>query len=61
MDHPGVEQAIRTGYLGGEPEHPRCPVCGRECEEVYKDVNLVIFGCNECVSTRSAWECAECN
>ena len=39
---------------------PHCPVCGSECEEVYKDTNGVVFGCEDCVSKRSAWDTAEC-
>lgn len=60
MDHPAVANALRTGYPNGEPEWPHCPVCGSECEEVYKDENGVVFACDECVKKQSAWECDEC-
>lgn len=60
MDCPEIANALRTGYPGGEPKWPHCPVCGSECEEVYKDTNGVVFGCEECVSTKSAWETEEC-
>ena len=60
MDCPEVENALRTGYPGGEPKCPHCPVCGSECDEVYKDENGVVFGCENCVTKKSAWDCAEC-
>ena len=60
-DHPDIENAIRTGYPGGEPKWPHCPVCGSECEDVYEDTNGVVFGCENCVTKKSAWDCAECS
>lgn len=60
MEHPGITNAIRAGYPHGEPRYPHCPVCDRECEEVYKDREGVIFACDECVKTHSAWEVEEC-
>ena len=35
---------------------PRCPVCGDECETLYKDQYGEVFGCNNCVETVDAWE-----
>lgn len=60
MDHPDIANALRTGYPNGEPETPTCPVCGKECEDVYLDSNHVIFGCDRCVKVRSAWDHDEC-
>lgn len=59
-DHPAIANALRTGYPQGEPKYPHCPVCGKECEEVHMDENGVIFACDECVKTKSAWEVEEC-
>ena len=59
-DHPAIENALATGYPGGDPKYPHCPVCGSECEEVHMDENGVIFACDVCVTTKSAWECDEC-
>lgn len=39
-----------------EPEPPTCPICGAECETVYKDYYGDIIGCNECVKRIYAWE-----
>ena len=37
-DHPVVQNLERTGYPDGkEPHYPRCPICGEECETIYKD------------------------
>ena len=60
MDCPEVANALSTGYPHGEPEYPRCPVCGNECSEIYTDEHGDIFACDECVETKNAWECEEC-
>ena len=59
-DHPDIENAMRTGYPHGEPKYPQCPVCGCECETIFKDLNGVVFACDECVKKKSAWETEEC-
>ena len=60
-DHPAIRNAERTGYPDGkEPEYPHCPICGEECDTVYKDNSGDIVGCEECISTSDAWEAEEC-
>ena len=60
-DHPVIRNLERTGYPDGrEPEYPRCPICGAECETIYQDVDGDIFGCDECVATKDAWDVEEC-
>lgn len=40
---------------------PICPVCGRECETIYKDSKSgEIIGCDECISECMADDCEEC-
>lgn len=34
----------------------RCPVCGEECETLYRTAQGDIVGCEECVETVDAWE-----
>ena len=60
MDCPEIENTIRTGYPHGEPNYPHCPVCGSECEEIYFNEDGDIFGCDDCVRTKSAWFVEEC-
>lgn len=56
-DHPVIRNMERTGYPDGrEPEYPICPVCGEECEIIYRDKWLDIVGCDECISTVDAWD-----
>lgn len=54
-DAPDIQMAERTGYPG-----PRkivcCPVCGEECETLYKDAWGEIFACDRCVEEVDAWE-----
>lgn len=59
MEHPDVERALRTGYPR-DTEFPRCPVCGNECDTVYRDIYGDVFACDECVTSKSAWEVEEC-
>lgn len=60
-DHPVIRNMERTGYpKAKEPEYPHCPVCGAECETVFTNEDLEIIGCNECVSSKDAWEEPEC-
>ena len=60
-DHPVIRNLERTGYPDGkEPEYPRCPICGAECETIYRDKDGDIFGCDECVDTKDAWDVEEC-
>lgn len=60
MEHPAITNAIHTGYPEGEPTYPHCPVCGSECDEVYTGTDGIIFACDECLYTHSAWETEEC-
>lgn len=40
-DHPVIQNMERTGYPDGkEPTFPICPVCGEECEEIFRDKDL---------------------
>ena len=56
-DHPVIQNMERTGYPDGkEPTFPICPVCGEECEDIYKDKDLNIVGCDICIRKLDAWE-----
>lgn len=60
-DHPIIRNMERTGYPDGkEPAYPRCPICGAECETIYKNSDHDIVGCDACVETMDAWEAPEC-
>jgi len=49
-DHPVIQNMERTGYPDGkEPTFPICPVCGEECEEIFRDKDLNIVGCDICI------------
>lgn len=60
-DHPVICNMERTGYADGkEPSAPICPVCGADCETVYKTRNYDILGCDRCLRPVDAWICSEC-
>ena len=56
-DAPWIREAERDGF--GDPDPPKCPVCGEECEEIYADQYGNVFGCDECILRQDAWEWAE--
>lgn len=41
-----------------EPRRPRCPVCGEECEALYRQGNEIL-GCDNCIVEVNAWEWQE--
>ena len=60
-DHPVIRNLERTGYPDGKaPRYPRCPICDGECEEIYKNTELDVVGCDLCLRPVDAWECSEC-
>lgn len=59
LEHPSVSNALRTGYPS-LAEYPHCPVCGEDCDTVYRDKWGNIAGCGECLSEADAWEVNEC-
>lgn len=60
-DHPVIQNMERTDYPDGkEPTFPICPVCGEECEEIFRDKDLNIVGCDICIKQSDAWEEPEC-
>lgn len=60
-EHPVIRNLERTGYPSGRtPEYPRCPICGTECDIVYRNKNHKVVGCYDCLSIDDAWEAPEC-
>ena len=60
-DSPIIENCERTGYPDGKkPRWPICPICGEECDIVYRNRDREIVGCGECISWHDAWETEEC-
>ena len=60
-DHPIVQNLERTGYPDGkEPVFPICPVCGEECDTMYKDRYGAYVGCDACMKTVNAWDADIC-
>lgn len=60
-DHPVIRNMERTGYPDGkEPEAYFCPVCGEECEKLFKHKSTSeIAGCDNCIEGVDPWE-VEC-
>lgn len=60
-DHPVIRNCERSGWPDGkDPSSPVCPVCGGECETVYKARGYEIVGCDLCLQPVDAWESSEC-
>lgn len=59
-DHPVIANMERTGHPDGrEPKPPRCPVCDKEFETLYKDRYGDVVGCDCCMTTVDAWDYEE--
>ena len=39
-----------------EERHPRCPVCGEECDTFFENSFGEILGCEACIDIVDAWE-----
>lgn len=50
-DHPAITNTERTGYPDGkEPVPPLCPLCGGECETIYRSKESgEVMGCDICI------------
>ncbi|MBP3539353.1 MAG: hypothetical protein J6J62_05870 [Oscillospiraceae bacterium] len=60
-NHPAICNTERTGYPSGqELGYPVCPVCGAECETVYKSRYGAYVGCDVCMEARDAWSVDDC-
>ena len=59
MDRPEIRQMERWGTLRREAE-PVCPVCGAECEWIYKYKGVDLVGCDRCLERLDAWEEEAC-
>lgn len=57
-ERPDVERTIRTGYPK-EPRPPRCPMCGAECESIFRRPDGEILGCENCVEIEDSWLMAD--
>ena len=47
---------IREAEMYGmpSPDPVYCPICGEECETIYKDKDREVFGCDRCIQTEDA-------
>lgn len=39
-----------------EVKVPVCPVCGEECDTLYRDNSGSVVGCDNCVDALDAWD-----
>ena len=53
-DHPDIRERERNGVPAADV--CVCPICGEECETIYKDKWGNVLGCEECVEVCDAWE-----
>ena len=56
-DAPWIREAEMYGMPSPDPVY--CPVCGEECETIYKDSYGNVFGCEKCIRAIDAYDWAE--
>jgi len=39
-----------------ENKVPHCPICGEECDTLFRDKDGEVFGCDNCVEQLDAWD-----
>ena len=56
-DDPRIREAEMYGMppYDDDPE-PTCPICGKECETIYTNVDGDAVGCDECLTLLEAYE-----
>lgn len=55
----GVKKAVEQFGMPVR-EAPICPICGSECDTIYKDArDGIVVGCEVCVKAYDAWD-VEC-
>lgn len=61
-DDPVIHSMEMTGYPPWikNQEEPVCPICGQECERVFKDKTGDIVGCDVCLEECDAVDEEEC-
>ena len=61
-DHPVIRNMELTGHPDGRESEPECcPLCGGECEKIYKRrEDGEIAGCDLCLEETEPWEVSEC-
>ena len=55
-DAPWIREAEMYGYPPYEILDVCCPVCGKECDTIYKDRFGDEVGCENCIETMDAGE-----
>lgn len=56
-----IRNLRNTGYRDGkDPTYQVCPLCEQTCETIYISADNEIVGCDQCMTTRNAWEVTEC-
>lgn len=57
-DHPVIANMERTGHPDGKwPEPLLCPLCGGECEIIYRiRENREVVGCDLCIESIDPWD-----
>lgn len=55
-DAPWIRDAERDGMPPYDDPDTSCPICGKDCETIYTDINGDAVGCNNCLTL---WEAGE--
>ena len=55
-DAPWIREAEMYGYPPYDVPDVHCPICGKECDTIYKDKFGDEVGCENCIVVEDAYE-----
>lgn len=55
-DAPDIRRTEATGYPDDNIRWPVCPICGEECDTLYRAAEGEVVGCDQCITAIDAWE-----
>ena len=56
-DAPWIREAEQDGYPPWDAV--KCPICGEECETIFRDISGNVVGCEQCLTKQDSYEWAE--
>lgn len=59
IEHPDITAAQLYGYPKKPLDMPECPICGKQCDEIYLNIYGEVVGCDVCIKVKDSFEWME--